>query len=340
MSGWANDIVFLNIIFNQNCLLIYCVLLLLQDFAASFLYNWLFTIYVIFYWLIPSLSGLWLVHLFLVLFHHPCFLLALHDLSLRGFILCIMVLFAICHIHITNPPPMFCWSCIFFSHLSLCYGLIVCVSVKMSPRCPVAFCNLLSEILFHCYWHFPYVLCVISLPIFISFILYDHPLPSTLLLLTITLCFHGPLSSLCTVTIDPMGKQWFSQRLIVLYVFILLQIQGLMVSIICVVVDGLPIKLGLQALIGLLKWSLAGLGNCAPIGIGLICNKFKMTSLFFSEHLNNTPDKFYTCLLISIALVVVQRSYCLVFVQLPAKLFKTVWDEVYAYIWYSSFQYS
>ena len=153
-------------------------------------------------------------------FHHSCFTTFLHDLSLRGFISVIMVLSTISHILI-NTNPLFL-SDVLSSNLSLffvfscvhtIYGLnaLLCliksVSLNMSSRWPVIFivCSLLHCSVIIGFW-MCHVLYIISLPIFVTLTYYDCPLWFALLPSTITPCVHGPQSSLCTTTVDPVGK--------------------------------------------------------------------------------------------------------------------------------------
>ena len=51
------------------------------------------------------------------------------------------------------------------------------------------------------------VLCVINLSIFVTLMMYDCPLWSVLLASAITPCIHGPPSSLCMTTEDPIGRE-------------------------------------------------------------------------------------------------------------------------------------
>ena len=90
------------------------------------------------------------------------------------------------------------------------------------------------------------VLCVINLPIFVTFSLYDHPLWSVLLASIITPCVQDPLSSHYTTTVDPIGNNVslcdYHYHLGV-YLAMLIVLIGLIVPIISVNVDGLPINL-------------------------------------------------------------------------------------------------
>ena len=118
---------------------------------------------------------------------------------------------------------MFCWSGILSSCLSLwfrfvcvhvIYGLDILscliryVFVNMSFICPIPlticclrYCSVIIDIFWMCL-----VLHVITLPVFATPTLYDHPLWSVLLLLTINPCVCGPPSSLYMTAVDPIGK--------------------------------------------------------------------------------------------------------------------------------------
>ena len=47
-----------------------------------------------------------------------------------------------------------------------------------------------------------FIFHVISLPMLVTWVMYDHPLWISLLVPYITMCAHGPLSSYCTPTVD------------------------------------------------------------------------------------------------------------------------------------------
>ena len=103
-----------------------------------------------------------------------------------------MVLFSISHIHITTnlPCSVVLESCLPTHHHSMCSPLCYCICIecpfmpnsfcvnkKISPRCQVlfTFCSLrycspgTGILCMHL------VLCLISLPIIVILILYDHP---------------------------------------------------------------------------------------------------------------------------------------------------------------------
>ena len=117
----------------------------------------------------------------------------------------------------------------------------------------------------------------------------------------ITLCIHGQPSSLCTATVDPKGKSnvnlckyhcpfkyFFSTQLEGLIGFHPLSLQ----------LNGSSLIWGSRALIDLLTWSVAGLGNPTPVGIDLTCNNARLTSLLLPKHyfMVCMPS---TCLLLS-----------------------------------------
>ena len=97
------------------------------------------------------------------------------------------------------------------------------------------------------------------------------------------MCPWSTILSLHTYCRPYRKRYWVFVSMIGLQIFILSCFQVLIVFIICIVVDGVPINWCNRALIGLLKRSVAGLGNPVPVGIYLICNKARLTSLLLSK---------------------------------------------------------
>ena len=126
-------------------------------------------------------------------------------------------------------------------------------------------------------------------------------------------------------------KQGFLLSIIVLNVFILMCLEGLKSSII--IIYGLPIYLGNGPFLCLLNNSMTGLGNPIPMGIGLIWNKVRVTSLWLSRHFYWAVHKYYACFNLSLALVVIWWCNGLFYIHLSAKLFKCIQCEVCTYIW-------
>ena len=109
---------------------------------------------------------------------------------------------------------------------------------------------------------------------------------------------------------------------------------GFKVSIIIIDVYGLPIYLGNRPLIGLLNNNMAGMDRPAPMGVDLICNRVRCTSSFVSsQNCDCAFYKFYACLNLAIAMLVIGLCYNLLCVHLPTKLSEHIWCEVHACIW-------
>ena len=89
-------------------------------------------------------------------------------------------------------------------------GILICSNgaacVNMSSNCPTAFsyCSIVLWVLHTCF-----MFHVMSLPVFMTYMMYDCPLCGYCLLSlisSITQCIQGPLSPYCTAAIDPMEK--------------------------------------------------------------------------------------------------------------------------------------
>ena len=64
-----------------------------------------------------------------------------------------------------------------------------------------------------------HVFCVISLPVFVTHIMYEFPLWSVPLSFTTIQCIHGPTSSHCNTTIAPVEKTEGFFNVIILIIF-------------------------------------------------------------------------------------------------------------------------
>ena len=120
----------------------------------------------------------------------PLLLLCLQcmTLSTGGLISTIIVLSIISHIFVTTDPHV----------LLVWHAVFLLLTMEYVHLCAY-------HIWFEC--SFSLVLPVISLQVFITFTLYDCPLWSELILLTITPCVDSPWSSLCMATVGLIGKE-------------------------------------------------------------------------------------------------------------------------------------
>ena len=241
-------------------------------------------------------------------------LLALCDLSLRGFMYVIMVLSATSHFCITTSlsclPAYHCGVYATYG-LNILLVLIGFLSVNMSLEYPVLFtvcclryCSVIIGIFCMCL-----MLHIISSPSLSPSICLNakcgldcYPQQSLHVSMVTILCLY----SYCR----PYVKRiLISVSITVLWTIILSQFEGLLVVIVCVVVNGSLFIQVTRDLMGLLKRCVAELGNVMPIGINLICNNARLTPLLLSKHFDGMLNNFYACLHLSLALMLVQWGY-------------------------------